>query len=467
MNRLLSFLFYEGKGKHSGLSLDEAAEILSLSPEKLQEFEHRYSILMESAGNKELFFQTSAKQAKEMIDESQPCNSLENLIDRIVDELLSGLQVISVTDGNAETTSYPEQEGEFVTGADLQMIPEESRPQLTGTMIKKELGEPVYPMLLWLWREYKKESEPLKKEQCYNLFRQGLDIQDLDSVIYAMLGMNPNTMSNWLVPLAEANSKHKFFKIPDTTIIKVPLPILQLTRLDYCTLNGTTRNIVDQFCMRAFGLYENREYFVKTGTFSSKFDFRNAHVYGSKEVRELGEYLLYIQNQACLMAGPLTQPCIYGVSTTNEWVVREYISDVENSPCIYKGMPLRCEYRLFVDFDTDSVLGMSPYWEPVTMKNRFAQQDTIHESHDYIVYTMHEKKLMETYESTKCLIREKVQELIPDVNLAGQWSLDIMKNGDEFYLIDMALAANSALKECIPARKLKTLEENWIPTLFK
>lgn len=57
------------------------------------------------------------------------------------------------------------------------------------------------------------------------------------------------------------------------------------------------------------------------------------------------------------MASPLSQPSIYGVSTTNEWVVREFIPDKEGNPCIYKGLPLHTEYRVFVDCDTDEVLG--------------------------------------------------------------------------------------------------------------
>lgn len=33
--------------------------------------------------------------------------------------------------------------------------------------------------------------------------------------------------------------------------------------------------------------------------------------------------------------------------------------------------------------------------------------------------------------------------------------------------IDMAIADTSALKECIPANKLKKSQENWIPELNK
>ena len=196
------------------------------------------------------------------------------------------------------------------------------------------------------------------------------------------------------------------------------------------------------------------------------FDFRNAKVTTSKEVRELGSYLLFIHFQALQMASPLSSPCIYGVSTTNEWCVREYIEDKENNPCIYHGMPLHTEYRVFIDCDSDEVLGITPYWRSDVMKKRFtagSDADTADMKHDYIIYQMHERKLMSRYNKNKELIVNKVNEMIPNINLTGQWSLDIMQNGDDFWLIDMATADCSALNDCIPKEKLNKVPENWIP----
>ena len=213
-------------------------------------------------------------------------------------------------------------------------------------------------------------------------------------------------------------------------------------------------------------LDESKEYFIKTGTYSSKYDFRNAYVHGAKEVRELGEYLLFIHHQAVMMAEPLTSPCIYGVSTTNEWVVREFIPDKENNPTIYKGLPLHTEYRVFVDCDTDEVIGISPYWEPNTMKRRFGHckdADSSHQIHDYVIYQMHEDTLMKRYKKHKERVKEEIQSLLPYLDLAGQWSIDVLQNGDEFWLIDMALAQDSALIECVPPQLRKITEENWIP----
>ena len=51
--------------------------------------------------------------------------------------------------------------------------------------------------------------------------------------------------------------------------------------------------------------------------------------------------------------------------------MREYIQPKPGAKEIYFGLPLRPEYRIFVDFDSDRILGCSPYWEPEMMKKRF------------------------------------------------------------------------------------------------
>lgn len=216
-------------------------------------------------------------------------------------------------------------------------------------------------------------AECLKvKQQFYNMFRQGLDILDLDPLTYKIIDRNQNSMGYWLPALSAAVKNQDFFKIPATKILKVPLSLLQLTRQEYTALTPATMRIVDEFCYKAFGLNPNKEYFIKTATFSSKFDFRNAHVMGEKEVNELGEYLLFIHYQALCHAhydlSGRNQPILYGMSTTTEWVVREYIQPSAETPEIYYGLPLRPEYRVFIDFDVHEILGISPYWEPDIMK---------------------------------------------------------------------------------------------------
>ena len=170
------------------------------------------------------------------------------------------------------------------------------------------------------------------------------------------------------------------------------------------------------------------------------------------------------------MCSMLNSRPTYGVSTTNEWVVREYIEDVENNPTIYRGMPLHTEYRFFADFDTKQILGVSSYWRPDVMKQRFGHEkdaDSPHNFHDYIIYSMHEPVLMKRYEDNVDRVRENLMNIIENTALTGQWSIDIMQNGDEFHIIDMAVAENSALKDCVPEGLLRKEKENWIPELLE
>ena len=125
---------------------------------------------------------------------------------------------------------------------------------------------------------------------------------------------------------------------------------------------------------------------------------------------------------------------------------------------------------MFVDFDSDTVLGMNPYWDPDVMKQRFGDGDDAnspHQIHDYITFKAHEKVLADRYLKNAGKVRENLEKMLPSIRLPGQWSVDVMQNGDDFYIIDMALAETSALAECIPAGMLRPQIENWLPRLPK
>ena len=453
---------------------DKIAALLGTNAEALAAFEKAYpkEILNEPVSDN--LFAVNAKQASDMqehVTVEDAC--VDELIDRIVAELLQDTSYYTYKDGKPTSGTYHVlSPGTPVTREEIMELPEELRPQLTGNLMIRDIKDDAYPALLGIYADYKKEKNPKKKQQLYGMFRQGLELQDLDAVMYCMLEMNQNSIGNWFPQLSKAVSRHSFFQIPDTTLIKVPLTLLQLARLDYFTLTRTTLEIVDRFCEKAFRLDREKDYFIKTGVFSSKYDFRNAKVSGAEEVRTLGEYLLYIQFQSgCYAHYDLSgrnQPAMYGQGSTVEWVVREFIQDKENNPTIYKGLPLHTEYRVFIDADTNQVIGISPYWRGDVMKQRFGHeedQDSPHQIHDYITYSAHEKILMERYEANKERIIQEIGNILPDLDLSGQWSLDVMQNGDEFYIIDMALAENSALNDCVPRGIIRETEENWIPKL--
>ena len=147
--------------------------------------------------------------------------------------------------------------------------------------------------------------------------------------------------------------------------------------------------------------------------------------------------------------------------------MREFIEDKENNPCIYKGLPLHTEYRVFVDFDSRKVIGINPYWDPKVMKKHFeeaAENGDADAMHDYMIYSMHQETLTKRYEENFDKVISHMNKLLQDVTgLSGQWSVDVMQNGEDFWLIDMAWAQNSALRECIPKNEIRKMKENWIP----
>lgn len=433
------------------LSKDEIADLLKVNPELLEQFEKAYKNISDEP-EKDNFFKVSAKQASQERKENKIDSqvNLDNTVEQIVEELL-----VQAGISNKEL--------KFLEAPELNAIPEKFRPQLSGKLVQKHIEQDSYITLLANYKRWLEKGDI----QSYHMFRQGLDILDLDPITYEIIGTNKNSMGYWFPKVKSAIDFTGYFKYPKTKIVKVPLPLLQLTRLDYSNHTPSTIKILNEFCMKAFDLDVNKEYFIKTGTYSSKFDFRNAVVKGEKEVRELGEYLLFIHFQALQMAAPGNNRSIYGVSTTNEWVVREYIKDKENNPTIYKGMPLHTEYRFFVDFDKQEILGVSPYWREDVMKRSFDSETDIDKKHDYVIYKMHEETLYKRYNDNIAELTNEMKNLIKNVDLEGQWSIDVMQNAEEFYVIDMALASESALSDVVPKDKMEKYEHNWIPNMRK
>ena len=432
--------------------LQNIALLLKDNPDRQREFENLYTQFEIDTENLNLFQQNAAK----VIDKSDKFVSLsksaEELVEQIVEELVSQTAIWDSSQNKVLPLPQPVR---YLQDAKSLISLQEQGLQFSGYMCKQDIPEHSSKVLLRQYTDYVKTGNML----FYNLFRQGLDILDLDPFVYELLNHDPNTMSNWLFAIKEVVDKTQFFKIPKTRIIKVPLALLQSTRVyDFRELSPLSLEIINRFACRVFDLDLEKDYFIKTGTFSSKFDFRNAKVTKGQEVSELGSYLWYIQSQANQMASPLNNKVIYGVSSNNEWVVREFIDDKENNPTIYNGLPLHTEYRVFVDFDKEEIIGISPYWHPEVMKENFLDigvSAPIQKNHDYINYINHEETLMKRYEENKSLVISEVSKLLKDCKLKGQWSIDIMQNGSDYWLIDMARASESALSECVPKEKLK------------
>ena len=460
-------LFARKEGKTDAFDYGKIAELLKTDATALEAFESAYKErVLESGELPENMLLWNTQTVKKILDKEEPFpDELNALIDRIVNELLDDSSLYVYDGQNGYNVHYKQNKSLVtpVTNDELKAYPENLRPQLTGTLMKLDISEPSYKILVDEYRQYLNARNPRTQAYLYGHFRQGLDILDLDEITYAMLSMNPNTMGFWFPPLVEAVAGNSFFKIPQTKILKVPIPMLQLTRLGFETLNPVTKAIVNRYCKIIFQLDEHEDYFIKTGTYSSKYEFRNAHIHEPKEIDELGEYFLFLNHLTCSMASPVNNQCFYGANTTNEWVLREFIQDKEGNPTIYNGLPLHTEYRVFVDFDDDKILGISPYWRSDVMKNKFSQVSNPQERHDYVIYQMHESILNTRYDESKQMILDELKKIIPHIELNGQWSIDVMRNGDDYYIIDMALAENSALNDCVPKGKLKKYPQQWLP----
>lgn len=115
------------------------------------------------------------------------------------------------------------------------------------------------------------------------------------------------------------------------------------------------------------------------------------------------------------------------------------------------------------------MIGISSYWKSGCHEETFwtfegfsIDPDMIH---DYISYMAAETDLMKRYDENKEKVVRELNRIIPHMGIHGQWSLDIMQNGDDFYIIDMSIAGDSALIECVPTHLLKVKEEDWIPVI--
>ena len=445
------------------LSPKEMAQVLRTTPEALAKFEQAYKRdAINDADPNDLFGMNSRQASNELAGRLDECPG--QLITDIAAGLIGATVTLSFKDGRIERNDWSGYETRDVSKEEVMQVAETSRPELTNMLMKTHIPGQTDGTLLYMWDQFQKSTDLERKQMFYNLFRQGLDILDLGPITYEMIGTNPTSMGYWLPEIYQPALKAGF-KVPDTVIAIVPITLLQLTRIEYMGHTPATLSIVDKWAEKVFELKEDGDYFIKTGTYSSKFDFRNCRVHDPKEVRELGEYLLFIHSQAIEAAGPLSQPSIYGMSTTNEWVVRSFVSDSQNLPTIYKGLPLRTEYRIFVDFDKKTVIGKSPYWEPTVMKQRFARGGNVHERHDYVTYLTREKDMLAEYEANIDRVTSMCRKTAQDANLTGQWSVDIMQDGTDLYLIDMAPAENSALYGCVPPALRMPRKEDWLPEI--
>lgn len=173
--------------------------------------------------------------------------------------------------------------------------------------------------------------------------------------------------------------------------------------------------------------------FMKNGTFSNKYDFKTCKV--RKDLLELTNGLIEIMYMSEMV----------GAGGMSEIAIREFIGSYNfvrtHIPTIYSGMPLRPEFRVFYDFDNRKVMYSVNYWNYDYCAESICENAT-----DEIVYKTIYPSLNEFYNNNFIKVEDMVSKAMENVDLDGKWSVDIMydEESDEYYLIDMAIAEQSA-----------------------
>ena len=309
-----------------------------------------------------------------------------------------------------------------------------------------------------------------KIEQTYGMISRILSISDISAQSYRHFADNPVSMAYWLpiihraLTQAGTTSSHlsrgaeHLFAVPATKILRLSPELAQYTRREFgAETNAVSVNAFDAYVEQAFDLVnwaqapDATSWFIKTGTFSNKFEFRNTRC---TEADEMGQYFHLMTNQAMMV----------GAGDSVDLVVRRWIDAPADTPEIYRGMPLRTEVRAFIDMDagTPRVLGITPYWHPQVMKSALklaldvpgmgAQQQ------DYHTWQAHSEALAEGFDRHREPITQRLEALLPHLHeqgLSGTWSVDIMVDecgvGAEpvYWLIDMATMHSSALVDVL------------------
>lgn len=240
-------------------------------------------------------------------------------------------------------------------------------------------------------------------------------------------GTTPENMSLWLPHLTESKTQgDSVLKIPKTKTVTLDYDWYKWLRNDSYTPEKVKE--FNEYLLSLVGDFEEgKPFFMKTGIYSDKFVFEKCAV---RDRSTVGQHFLDI----------FYNSMIVGAASTNEVVFRELIEDEDASPTIYHGMPLHTEFRVFYDYDTKRVVGVANYWHPDIMEN------ALRNPYDQNGYRDAKEKLLSEYETFKAKVCEEVATFMEGVGgMDGRWSVDVMKNGDSFWLIDMARMERSAL----------------------
>lgn len=213
----LSNLFSLLKTKDDIGTKDMVAGLLSTSPEALRAFEEKYAETIIDKGISDNFFKVTAKEASadtrtNKLPETYDEAYLAEIIERIKDELVSETTGFCVINGKVTGLICKKKDIRPVTKEELQKIPIPLRPMLTGSMYMRDLSGNSYEAVLEMYARALKAKNKKDRDGFYGRFRQGLEILDLDPVLYEILGRNRNSIGYWLPPITQAAKKRGVFQ---------------------------------------------------------------------------------------------------------------------------------------------------------------------------------------------------------------------------------------------------------------
>lgn len=335
-------------------------------------------------------------------------------------------------------------------------------------------GEELYTTLLQQYDHAMKTGDETKARDIYNTASRTLSVSDFTRNVYNNATNSPASMAYWLPYLHTSIKDHNLnFSIPRTKILRMDNSLAQYTRLDYMAgraghegkeANDISVEAFDKIIYKAFVLDKETPqfgtYFIKTGSFSNKFEFRNC---ACTEPEEIGQYFHLICNQAMIV----------GAGNDIDLVVRDYIPAAPQTPKIYHGMPLRCEMRAFIDLETKKLLGIVPYWHENVMKTALALAHQTPEvvnidRKDLGTYMNRAPWLKQEFNQRRDTVAGEVTHLIKSLKdtrvtdikgnesrMHGAWSIDILVGNTpglddgQLWLIDAAPMNTSALADML------------------
>lgn len=249
----------------------------------------------------------------------------------------------------------------------------------------------------------------------------------------------PENFSLWYADLSRAiDSSNTGFTYPKSFFVIFKYELMNWLRGDKYTEEGLEEfnDLIINMLKPLDWIREGNKFFIKSGTYSNKFDYsKSCELSKLDNIGKQFQYIFY-------------DSMIKGADSTNELVIREYI-ETDMDEKIYNGMPLRTEFRVFVDIkgEDSELIDVVNYWHPELMNKYLFGEDLE-------TYKRAEKRLVSEFNNNKSHVADNVLEIAKNIDtnakvLHGKWSIDVMLEGDKFYVIDCARMNRSALVEYV------------------